>query len=42
MALWLYRQHNQKLETHFLVELAKTHSIIKGVVGWIDLAGRKY
>ncbi|MFL5746366.1 MAG: amidohydrolase family protein [Niastella sp.] len=24
-------------ETHFLVELAKTHSIIKGVVGWIDL-----
>jgi len=26
-----------ELETHFLVELAKTHSIIKGVVGWIDL-----
>jgi L-fuconolactonase len=24
-------------ETHFLVELAKTHNIIKGVVGWIDL-----
>jgi len=24
-------------ETHFLVELAKTHSAIKGVVGWIDL-----
>ena len=24
-------------ETHFLVELAKTHPIIKGVVGWIDL-----
>jgi L-fucono-1,5-lactonase len=24
-------------ETHFLVELAKTHSIIKGVVGWVDL-----
>ncbi|MCW3120507.1 MAG: amidohydrolase [Chitinophagaceae bacterium] len=26
-----------ELETHFLVELAKTHPIIKGVVGWIDL-----
>ena len=26
-----------ELETLFLVELAKTHSIIKGVVGWIDL-----
>lgn len=26
-----------ELETHFLVELAKTHDIIKGVVGWIDL-----
>jgi len=26
-----------ELETHFLVELAKTHNIIKGVVGWIDL-----
>lgn len=26
-----------ELETHFLTELAKTHSIIKGVVGWIDL-----
>lgn len=26
-----------ELETHFLVELAKTHSFIKGVVGWIDL-----
>jgi L-fuconolactonase len=26
-----------EMETHFLVELAKTHSIIKGVVGWIDL-----
>lgn len=25
-----------ELETHFLVELAKTHDIIKGVVGWID------
>lgn len=24
-------------ETHFLVELEKTHSIIKGVVGWVDL-----
>jgi L-fuconolactonase len=26
-----------ELETHFLVELARTHPIIKGVVGWIDL-----
>jgi L-fuconolactonase len=26
-----------ELETHFLVELAKTHSEIKGIVGWIDL-----
>ncbi len=26
-----------EMETHFLVELAKTHPIIKGVVGWIDL-----
>ncbi len=26
-----------ELETHFLVELAKTHPIIKGVIGWIDL-----
>lgn len=28
-----------ELETHFLVELAKTHPLIKGVVGWIDLCG---
>lgn len=26
-----------ELETHFLVELAKTHSFIRGVVGWVDL-----
>ena len=26
-----------ELETHFLVELAKTNSIIRGVVGWVDL-----
>ncbi len=26
-----------ELETLFLIELAKTHDIIKGVVGWIDL-----
>ena len=26
-----------ELETHFLVELSKTHDIIRGVVGWIDL-----
>lgn len=30
-----------ELETHFLVELAKTHPIIKGVVGWIDLQNEK-
>jgi L-fuconolactonase len=30
-----------ELETHFLVELAKTHPIIKGVVGWIDLQDEK-
>ena len=26
-----------EVETRFLVELSKTHSIIKGVVGWLDL-----
>lgn len=26
-----------ELETHFLVELAKTHPVIQGVVGWVDL-----
>lgn len=26
-----------ELETYFLTELSKTHTIIKGVVGWIDL-----
>lgn len=26
-----------ELETHFLVELSKTHQVIKGVVGWVDL-----
>ena len=26
-----------EVETRFLVELSKTHPIIKGVVGWIDL-----
>ena len=25
-----------ELETHFLVELAKTHDMIRGVVGWVD------
>lgn len=30
-----------ELETHFLVELAATHSFIKGVVGWIDLQDPK-
>ena len=28
---------SSEYETHFLLELAKTHSIIKGVVGWVDL-----
>lgn len=27
----------EEYETHFLVELAKTHPVVKGVVGWIDL-----
>ncbi|MFI5132945.1 MAG: amidohydrolase family protein [Chitinophagales bacterium] len=26
-----------EMETHFLVELAKTHPVIRGVVGWVDL-----
>ena len=26
-----------EVETRFLVELAKTHAFIKGVVGWVDL-----
>lgn len=26
-----------ELETHFYVEMAKTHNFIKGVVGWVDL-----
>lgn len=30
-----------ELETHFLVELAKTHDQIKGVVGWIDFQDPK-
>jgi len=30
-----------ELETHFLVELAKSNEIIKGVVGWIDLRDEK-
>lgn len=30
-----------ELETHFLVELAKTHSLINGVIGWIDLRSDK-
>jgi len=29
--------HQSELETHFLTELAKTHPVIKGVVGWVDL-----
>ena len=28
-----------ELETHYLIELSKTHDFIKGVVGWIDLQG---
>ncbi len=28
---------SSELETHFLVELANTHSFIQGVIGWIDL-----
>jgi L-fuconolactonase len=29
--------YQTELETLFLIELAKTHDIIKGVVGWVDL-----
>jgi len=29
--------YQTELETLFLMELAKTHEIIKGVVGWVDL-----
>lgn len=29
-----------ELETHFLVELAKSYPIIKGVVGWVDLGNK--
>jgi len=29
-----------ELETHFLIELSKTHPEIKGVVGWIDLQNK--
>ncbi len=31
----------EEVETRFLVELSKTHAIIKGVVGWIDLCQDK-
>lgn len=30
-----------EVETHFLIELAKTNEIIKGVVGWVDLLDEK-
>src|SRR5688500_6240880 len=30
-----------EFETLFLVELAKTHPVIKGVVGWVDLQDDK-
>jgi L-fuconolactonase len=30
-----------EVETLFLVELSKTHNIIKGVVGWVDLQDEK-
>lgn len=29
---------SSEVETHFLVELARSHSMIKGVVGWVDFA----
>lgn len=47
IALTLKRNHvdaviavqadQSELETHFLVEMSKTHDWIRGVVGWIDL-----
>lgn len=30
----------EEVETRFLVELSKTHGVIKGVVGWIDLRAK--
>ena len=30
-----------EFETRFLVELAKTHPVIKGIVGWVDLTSPK-
>jgi L-fuconolactonase len=29
----------EELETRFLIELSRTHEMIKGVVGWVDLQG---
>lgn len=36
-ALIAVQADQSELETHFLVEMSKTHDIIKGVIGWIDL-----
>ncbi|HRX94521.1 MAG TPA: amidohydrolase family protein, partial [Chitinophagaceae bacterium] len=36
-ALIAVQADQSELETHFLVEMSKTHDNIKGVVGWIDL-----
>lgn len=40
-ALVAVQSQQAELETRFLVELAKTHPIIKGVVGWVDLKNVK-
>lgn len=33
----LVQADQSELETHFMVEMAKTHSFIRAVVGWVDL-----
>lgn len=30
-----------ELDTHFLIELARTHPVVKGVVGWVDFFSDK-
>lgn len=40
-AVIVVQAEQSELETHFLVELSKTHNVIKGVVGWIDLQDEK-
>jgi len=34
------RSDQNEVNTHFLVELSKTHPLIKGVIGWVDLGSK--